>query len=297
MKNDLPYFSHDNDARNHPKMKALRAQYGIAGYGLFWMLNEMISQAEHARLDLSKKINRTAVAGELGMSLEQFESFLAFLSDPEYDLVNYKDGILTTDRTQDDYAGVKAERDRKKGKYHSSTEAPRKNDNSPGRNQESPGRNDTEQSRAEERREEQQHARARLLVDNLAEELKRVGLVLPAPDLEALALRMTAKNLDLPFVAFCVDRIARQRGVKNVRGLLKKTLLEYDDAAQEYSTGQQAKEDTRIAPAPKGPCACGGKIRTNTHLGEGICTECGTGYVYDWDSHAWIEEKVPANTS
>ena len=32
MKNDLPYFSHDNDARNNPKMKALRARFGWTGY-------------------------------------------------------------------------------------------------------------------------------------------------------------------------------------------------------------------------------------------------------------------------
>lgn len=174
MKNDLPYFTHDNNARNHPKMKALRAQYGPAGYGLFWILNEMISQAQDARLDLSKKINRTATAGELGMSLEQFDSFLAFLSDPEYDLVNYKDGILTTDRTQEDYAAVKAKRKRDQSGYHARGNSANGNGYSANGNQDSESGNDTEQSRAEQNRKEQQQA---ALVDN-SEEAKREKLAI-----------------------------------------------------------------------------------------------------------------------
>ena len=50
MKDDLPYFSHDNDSRNHPKMKALRARYVWTGYGQFWALNEMIAGSDLAYL-------------------------------------------------------------------------------------------------------------------------------------------------------------------------------------------------------------------------------------------------------
>ena len=56
MKDDLPYFSHDNDSRNHPKMKALRARYGWTGYGQFWALNEMIAGSSGARLDLGIRV-------------------------------------------------------------------------------------------------------------------------------------------------------------------------------------------------------------------------------------------------
>jgi hypothetical protein len=114
MKDDLPYFSHDNDARNHPKMEALRARFGWQGYGQFWALNEMIAAAPGARLDLSRRLNREAAAGKLGMTSESFYTFLDFLKDPEYDLVNLSEaGILTTDRTQEDFKRLEAGRARR----------------------------------------------------------------------------------------------------------------------------------------------------------------------------------------
>ena len=62
MRDNLPHFSHDNDSRNHAKMKALRARFGWSGYGQFWALNEMVASAPEARLDLSRKVVRSAVA-------------------------------------------------------------------------------------------------------------------------------------------------------------------------------------------------------------------------------------------
>lgn len=113
MKNNLPRFSHDNDAWAHPKLGALRARYGWEGYGRFWALNEMIAAAEECRLDLSRPLIRSSTASRLGLSLDEFEAFLAFLSDPDQcGLVNMLDGVLSTDRTQEDYARVKANREK-----------------------------------------------------------------------------------------------------------------------------------------------------------------------------------------
>ena len=107
MKNNLPYFSHDNDAHNHPKMKALRARYGWTGYGQFWALNEAVAAAPECRLDLGRKVVRAAVACELGLTPDGFEDFLTFLSDPdECGLIAYNAGIITTDRTQEDFARI-----------------------------------------------------------------------------------------------------------------------------------------------------------------------------------------------
>ena len=105
MKDDLPYFSHDNDTRNHAKMKALRARFGWTGYGQFWALNEMIAGSSMARLDLSRKVVRAAAACELGMTTDALEDFLKFLADhEECGLIHYENGVITTDRTQEDYA-------------------------------------------------------------------------------------------------------------------------------------------------------------------------------------------------
>jgi hypothetical protein len=104
MRDDLPYFSHDNNAQDHPKMQALIAEYGFEGYGRFWALNERIAASGEAVIDISKKVNKMALARSLGLNEEGIDGFLAFLSDPEIDLVNIsKSGMLTTDRTQEDY--------------------------------------------------------------------------------------------------------------------------------------------------------------------------------------------------
>ena len=106
MKNDLPRFDHDNDARNHPKMKALLTAYGFEGYGRFWALNEVVAAADGVKLDLSRRINRMALASDLGLSEKALEDFIQFLADPEVDLINFQDGIITTDRTQEAYDRV-----------------------------------------------------------------------------------------------------------------------------------------------------------------------------------------------
>jgi hypothetical protein len=134
MKEDLPYFSHDNDARNHAKMKALRARYGWTGYGQFWALNEMIAGAAYARLDLSRKVVKAGAACELGMTPDALEDFLKFLSDyEECGLIHYENGIITTDRTQENYEKVEADRLRKRGMGVSSAEK-RKNSAEESRN-------------------------------------------------------------------------------------------------------------------------------------------------------------------
>ncbi len=113
MKNNLPYFQHDNDARSHPKFGALRARFGWEGCGRFWALNEMIAAAEECRLDLSRPLLRNSTASRLDLSPDEFEAFLAFLSDPnQCGLVHYQDGVLSTQRTQEDYARVKSNREK-----------------------------------------------------------------------------------------------------------------------------------------------------------------------------------------
>jgi hypothetical protein len=117
IKEELPYFSHDNNALSHPKMQALLAEYGFDGYGRFWALNEKIAQADEARMDISRKINRLALAQYLSMKVEEMDKFLAFLSDPEVDLINFSEGIITTDRTQENYEYLKTWRDKNRKKY------------------------------------------------------------------------------------------------------------------------------------------------------------------------------------
>ena len=40
----MRYFSHDSDAREDMKCRYLRSRYGMAGYGRWWVLCEMLAQ-------------------------------------------------------------------------------------------------------------------------------------------------------------------------------------------------------------------------------------------------------------
>jgi hypothetical protein len=111
MKNNLPFFGHDSDALSHPKMQALVAEYGMAGYGMFWALNEFIAHSEEANLNVSKKVNKLSLANRMMMKPAELDLFLGFLADPEIDLINYVDGIITTDRVTENYRMVKAKRE------------------------------------------------------------------------------------------------------------------------------------------------------------------------------------------
>lgn len=251
MKNNLLYFSHDNDARNHPKMKALRAQYGAAGYGRFWMLNEMISAAPEARLDMSRKINRLAVAQELGMNIEELEQFLAFLSDPEIDLVNIENDLLFTDRTQGEYKSVHAERERKKDRYEASRNSPERNEISPGKNSNSPRRNDTEKRKEEkkeqhtcnidiETRAHEEQAPCQIAcLPALNLEIRERVKTAPFPssfsdqDYEDFTRRLTDRDLDATFVDYCIKK-ASEKGSKNPAGLFKLGLMTYDAWIDEH---------------------------------------------------------------
>ena len=112
MKDNLPYFSHDNNARNHPKMKALIAEYGYEGYGRFWALNERIAESPGAFINISRKVNKLDLAKELGLDGDSLDKFLKFLSDPEIDLINIEENRITTDRLTECFNVVNSERER-----------------------------------------------------------------------------------------------------------------------------------------------------------------------------------------
>lgn len=45
MKKDSPYFSHDYNASNDPKILFMRQQLGMEGYGIYWFIVEQLAQA------------------------------------------------------------------------------------------------------------------------------------------------------------------------------------------------------------------------------------------------------------
>lgn len=48
------YFSHDSNARHDPKILAMRSVYGVKGYGMYWIIIEMLREQEQYKLQKSK---------------------------------------------------------------------------------------------------------------------------------------------------------------------------------------------------------------------------------------------------
>ena len=64
MAKETYYFSHDANARNDEKILMLRADYGWEGYGIYWLLIEMMFETEDTHL-YHKNIKGIAVANNI----------------------------------------------------------------------------------------------------------------------------------------------------------------------------------------------------------------------------------------
>ena len=78
MAKKAPFFSHDMNARHDPKISAMRGVYGAEGYGWFWMLVEMMAEADGYQLDRKSKYAFNAYAMQLQCKPDML---LKFVSD------------------------------------------------------------------------------------------------------------------------------------------------------------------------------------------------------------------------
>jgi uncharacterized phage protein (TIGR02220 family) len=56
MSKEAYYFSHDANARHDPKILALRSEFGIEGYGIYWVVVEMLREHDEFKLPLKTYI-------------------------------------------------------------------------------------------------------------------------------------------------------------------------------------------------------------------------------------------------
>lgn len=64
MSKKTPFFSHDMNARHDPKMTAMRSVYGAEGYGIFWILVEMMGESDGYKLDMKGKYSFDSYASQ-----------------------------------------------------------------------------------------------------------------------------------------------------------------------------------------------------------------------------------------
>lgn len=112
MKNNIDFYQHYADADQHPKFKMLRVQFGWAGEGRFWALNNRIAQADNCCLNVSKKYNAASIASDLGLSLEEFEKFIDCLKTDCELIKECSPGVITTDIIQENFKSVSVNREK-----------------------------------------------------------------------------------------------------------------------------------------------------------------------------------------
>lgn len=74
-KKDARYFSHDSNARNDPKMIAMRQVYGIKGYGMYWVIIENLRDQSDYKLEMKNYIY-IALSVQAGCEPEHTKQFI-----------------------------------------------------------------------------------------------------------------------------------------------------------------------------------------------------------------------------
>ncbi|GKU79812.1 DUF4373 domain-containing protein [Paenibacillus sp. L3-i20] len=76
MAKEAYYFSHDSNARHDPKITAMRGVYGSEGYGWYWILVEMMRDADEYKLDMHSKYAFNAYAMQMHSNSHAIASFV-----------------------------------------------------------------------------------------------------------------------------------------------------------------------------------------------------------------------------
>lgn len=160
MKN---YFPHDFNARHDTALSVLISEFGAAGYGIFWVVVEMLHEAEENRIPL-KAITIKAIA--LSMRLDEVTTNAILDRCLEYDLLAVRDGFLYSERVlrnaekrnemiaQRSAAGKASAQIRKK-KAHSTTVQQPFNDRSTKSDDRSTKSNEPQQKKRKEKKEKE----------------------------------------------------------------------------------------------------------------------------------------------
>ena len=92
MAKDAYYFKHDTNARHDPKIKSLINKYGLEGYGRFWVIIEMLREAERYKLE-DKKYIWEALAEQMKIDVKDVKQFIKDCVE-DFELFIQEDGFF-----------------------------------------------------------------------------------------------------------------------------------------------------------------------------------------------------------
>jgi len=76
-KNNADFFGHDHDMRNHRKIKAIRAKFGITGYAIWVMFLEVLTESDENRF-VDNELEIELLAGDFGVSVTEIRELLNY---------------------------------------------------------------------------------------------------------------------------------------------------------------------------------------------------------------------------
>lgn len=89
---DAYYFSHDSNARNDEKILAMRSVYGLEGYGMYFMIIEILREQTGYAIEVNKYVYGS-LAIQLQSSVKKVEKFINDCVN-EFSLLTIKDDFL-----------------------------------------------------------------------------------------------------------------------------------------------------------------------------------------------------------
>lgn len=110
--NETNYFQHDYNARNDIKARRLLRSHGAIGYGVFWVLVEMMHEDEQSGIKIDEALIEV-LAGDLKIDEQELRQIID--DSVRYGLFFEQDGIYTSDRVlrnKDRREQIKNERSR-----------------------------------------------------------------------------------------------------------------------------------------------------------------------------------------
>lgn len=111
LKNNADYFSHDAGMRNNAKIKAVRQKHGLAGFAVWCMLLETLTNADNFTLEIDE-ITVEVMAGDFGIEPETLEEML--LSFRRLKLIEYDSQFLKCPGLIDRMRPLEVSRERKR---------------------------------------------------------------------------------------------------------------------------------------------------------------------------------------
>ena len=92
MAKEAYYFSHDANSRNDPKILSMMLDYGIEGYGMFWIVVENLREQDGYKLKQDKSTWR-ALAMQMHTTVDVSKKFVEECVG-EYELFTSKDNYF-----------------------------------------------------------------------------------------------------------------------------------------------------------------------------------------------------------